>query len=121
MIAHIDGATRVCGKAQGYLGLPVKDETVIDKATGEKTNRMLTAWTPTPDELARLNAGANVILSILGTSPPPQLITVGPVPPPLVAYAFDEKDCPGHVSGSSSPKICFRCGCNIDSLRPPGD
>lgn len=79
MIAMIEGCTRVCGKSQGYLGLPVRDVIINDKVNGI-TRVMETAWTPTPDELERLNKGANVILRILGTSPPPQLIEVGPIP-----------------------------------------
>lgn len=109
MIAMIDGYTRVCGKSQGYLGLPVRDILINDKVNG-MTPAMETAWTPTPDELARLNAGANVILRILGSTPPPQLIEVGPVP---------EENCPGHVASKTNPKICAHCGVHIDSLRPP--
>lgn len=60
IIAHIEGATRICGKAQGYLGLPLRDELIRDTVNGEGTPAMVTAWTPTPDELAALNAGASV-------------------------------------------------------------
>lgn len=76
IIAMIKGATRVCGKAQGYLGLPVRDMVIIDKATGQETPAMHTAWTPTPDELDRLNKGANIIVSCLGTIPVPMMLTV---------------------------------------------
>lgn len=76
IIAMIKNATRVCGKAQGYLGLPIRDMIVIDKATGMQTSAMDTAWTPTPDELDRLNKGANIIVRILGVTPPPMLLTV---------------------------------------------
>ena len=31
MIAHIEGATRICGKAQGYLGLPLRDELISER------------------------------------------------------------------------------------------
>jgi hypothetical protein len=55
IIAHIEGATRICGKAQGYLGLPLRDELISDSVNGEATPAMVTAWTPTPDELAELN------------------------------------------------------------------
>lgn len=74
-IARITGTTRTIGKAQGYIGLPLRD-VVFD----DGTPAMLTAWTPTPDELAALNAGANVILTVLGTAHPPVLLTVG-IPP----------------------------------------
>lgn len=76
IIAMIKGATRICGKAQGYLGLPVRDMVIIDKATGQETPAMHTAWTPTPDELDRLNKGANIIVSSLGTIPVPMMLTV---------------------------------------------
>lgn len=111
MIAMIEGCTRVCGKSQGYLGLPVRDVIINDKVNGI-TRAMETAWTPTPDELERLNKGANVILRILGTSPPPQLIEVGPIP------MISENDCPGHVASVNDPKICGVCGVHIDELRP---
>lgn len=72
--AMIEGVTRVCGKAQGYLGLPVRDE------LSGTWPCMVTAWTPSPAELTALNAGASVNVLILGTSPPPMKVEVGPVP-----------------------------------------
>ena len=72
--AMIAGATRVCGKAQGYLGLPVRDE------LNGTFPCMITAWTPSPGELAAINAGASVHVMILGTAPPPMRVEVGPVP-----------------------------------------
>jgi hypothetical protein len=80
IIAHIEGATRICGKAQGYLGLPLRDEVIDDKVNGEGTPAMVTAWTPTPEELAALNAGACVHVRILGSVPPPMMVLVGPAP-----------------------------------------
>jgi hypothetical protein len=41
---------------------------------------MVTAWQPTPDELARLNAGASVHLRVLGTVHPPVMVGVGDLP-----------------------------------------
>ena len=38
------------------------------------------AWEPTPDELARLNAGAKVSLLVVGNIHPPVSISVGMVP-----------------------------------------
>lgn len=80
IIAHIEGATRICGKAQGYLGLPLRDELINDTVNGESTLAMVTAWTPTPEELAALNAGASVHVRILGTTPPPMMVLAGPAP-----------------------------------------
>lgn len=80
MVARIEGATRVCGKDQGYFGLPLRDEMVVDTAADTRCNSMTTAWLPTPEELVALNAGAAVHVLILGTMPPPMMVKVGPAP-----------------------------------------
>lgn len=80
IIGRIEGCTRVLGKSQGYLGLPLRDVTVHDTVNGPGTPAMETAWLPTPDELARLIAGAPVILRVLGTAHPPVMVEVGEVP-----------------------------------------
>ncbi|RUW55610.1 hypothetical protein EOA32_00905 [Mesorhizobium sp. M1A.F.Ca.ET.072.01.1.1] len=77
LIAHIEGCTRVCGKSQGYLGLPVRDETIIDKASGEVVNLMHTAWEPTPDEIEKIKNGAKIIVSVIGNNPQPIMLNVG--------------------------------------------
>ncbi len=79
-IAMIEGATRIIGKSQGYLGLPVRDEAICCTVGGDGTPCMVTAWQPTPDELARLNAGASVHLRLLGTAHPPVMVEVGEAP-----------------------------------------
>ena len=79
-ISRIANATRVIGKSQGYLRLPLRDELVNDTVNGPGTPSMVTAWEPTPDELERLNRGALVQLRILGTSHPPVMIDVGEAP-----------------------------------------
>lgn len=76
----IEGVTRICGKAQGYLGLPIRDEVINDPVNGAGTPQMVTSWEVFPDELERLKAGAPVILSILGRVPPPLLLQVGAAP-----------------------------------------
>jgi hypothetical protein len=80
IIARIKDATRVLGKAQGYLGLPIRDELRNTTVDGEQTPVMVTAWEPTPDELERLKKGAFVQLCILGTGHPPVMLEVGEVP-----------------------------------------
>lgn len=80
IIGHIHGCTRVLGKSQGYLGLPLRDVVIHDTVNGPETPAMETAWLPTPAELARLAAGAPVILRVLGTAHPPVMIDVGEVP-----------------------------------------
>ena len=75
IIKHVDEATRVIGKSQGFLGLPIRDQ--IDPLTGMP--EMISAWEPTPDELRRLNQGDSVQLAVLGNGHPPVKIEVGPV------------------------------------------
>lgn len=79
-IGRISGATRVLGQSQGYLGLPLRDVMVNSTVDGPETPAMETAWFPTPDEIVRINAGAPVILCVLGTAHPPVMISVGEVP-----------------------------------------
>lgn len=79
-IGRIKGATRVLGKSQGYLGLPVRDEVINDKVNGEGTPSMTTAWFPSPKELEALNAGAPVHVRLLGRGHPPIMVEVGEVP-----------------------------------------
>ena len=80
LIAAIEGVTRVIGKSQGYLGLPLRDEVIHCTVTGEGTPAMVSAWQPTPDELARLNAGASVHLRVIGIQHPPVMLEVGHPP-----------------------------------------
>ena len=78
-IIRIAGTTRTLGKAQGYLGLPLRDIVVDDPVNGPSP-AMETAWEPTPDELSMLNAGAPVILCILGSGHPPVVLRTGDLP-----------------------------------------
>jgi hypothetical protein len=80
IIARISGATRVIGKSQGYMGLPIRDEVRHTTVDGERTPVMVTAWEPTPDELERLSKGALVQLCVLGTGHPPVMLEVGEIP-----------------------------------------
>ena len=68
------------GKCQGYLGLPVRDVFLDTEVDGPASPCMETAWIPNTDELERLNAGASVVLRIMGTAHPPVLVEVGEVP-----------------------------------------
>lgn len=78
-IGRVSGATRVLGKLQGFRGLPIRDEKA-QAPIGATTNCMVSAWHPTPKELEALNAGAPVLVKILGTSHPPILVEVGQIP-----------------------------------------
>jgi hypothetical protein len=73
-IGRIERATRVLGKSQGYLGLPVRDEMFGEDPC------MTSAWLPTPAELEALNNGAAVHVKLLGTQHPPILVEVGEPP-----------------------------------------
>jgi len=75
IIKRIAGTTRTLGKSQGYLGLPIRDVSWIGGAPA-----MQSAWEPSPDEIAAINKGAPVILSVIGSGHPPVMITVGEVP-----------------------------------------
>lgn len=75
LMGRIPDHTSALGKSQGYLTLFIRERTLPGGFPV-----MDSAWTPTPDELARLNAGASVILSVVGTAHPPVMITVGEVP-----------------------------------------
>lgn len=79
-IGRVNGATRVLGKSQGYMGLPLRDEVVNCTVNGEQTPLMVTAWLPTPRELEALNAGAPVHVKIIGTAHPPIMVEVGQAP-----------------------------------------
>lgn len=79
-IGMIEGMTRVLGKSQGYLGLPLRDIVIDSTVTGPDTPAMETAWFPTPDEIAAINAGASIILRVLGRAHPPVMLMVGSEP-----------------------------------------
>lgn len=55
----------VIGEAQGYEGLP------ICRGTIDGVPFIETAWEPSPDELAALQRGKRVVVTILGTQHPP--------------------------------------------------
>jgi len=79
-IGRITGTTRVIGKSQGYLGLPLRDITIDCKVNGPDFPAMETAWLPTQEEIAAISSGAPIILRILGTVHPPVLVYVGDIP-----------------------------------------
>jgi hypothetical protein len=79
-IGRISGCTRVLGQRQGYLGLPLRDVAVNCAVCGPDTPAMETAWLPTPDEIARVVAGAPVILRVIGINHPPVMLEVGEAP-----------------------------------------
>lgn len=82
LIGHIEGATRELGKPASWddardgkcLTLPIRDE--VDGGVAQ----MVSAWMPTPDEIARIVAGAPIYLRVVGTAHPPVLLMVGETP-----------------------------------------
>ncbi len=75
-ILPIAGATRTIGASQGYLGLPLRDETITCAVNGPGTPCMVTEWRPTPEEIAALVAGGTVFLRLLGRAHPPVMLGV---------------------------------------------
>lgn len=71
------GCTRTLGEAQGYIPLPLRDEMIIDAATGLETPCMITTWQLSMDEKLRLMSGQPLVLRVLGTRWAPCLIYVG--------------------------------------------
>lgn len=63
------------GKSQGFKGLAVHFTTCDGDIPC-----LQTAWTPTPDEIARIVAGANIIVNLLTPQHPAILLEVGKVP-----------------------------------------
>lgn len=74
-ITRIEGCTRVIGESQGYVGLPLRDISIID-AEGE-TPAMESAWLPSDEEKVALAAGSPIVLRVLGRGHPPVSIYVG--------------------------------------------
>ena len=72
---RISNATRILAESQEeYFALAILDEEV------DGVNHMTSVWEPTPKELAQLNAGGAVRLTILGRVHPPVMITTQPAP-----------------------------------------
>jgi hypothetical protein len=78
---RIFGFSRLLGKPKDWndeegscSSLAIRD---IDTTSGPG---MESAWEPTPEELAKLNRGAPVILGVLGTVHPPVWLRVGEPP-----------------------------------------
>lgn len=72
--APIEGATRTLAEDQDeYLALQIRDEDFHGQPC------MTSAWRPTEAELAALNQGAAVALSILGNVHPPVMLHVAPM------------------------------------------
>jgi hypothetical protein len=71
----INNHTRVVGKSQGYIGLPLRDE-----LTADGIPVMLSCWFPSPAELQDIIDGAPILLMVMGTQHPPVIVGTGEVP-----------------------------------------
>jgi hypothetical protein len=82
--ARIEGFTREMAKDQPeFARLCIRDEPVVIEGWVTPFNAMVSAWEPTPQELALLNAGGKVYLRIVGSGHPPVAIWAEG-PPPVV-------------------------------------
>lgn len=88
-IGRIPGHTRIVGKLQGYLGMPIRDELINDSVNGAGTPSMLTAWLPMPNELTALELGGAIYVRILGNVHPPMMLAVGEAPQPAPASELE--------------------------------
>lgn len=73
----MEGWNRVVGERQGYIGLAIKDETVIDVTNNRTVNRMTTHWEGSAEEKMRFLEGKPLIISIFGDLHPPIKVEVG--------------------------------------------
>lgn len=72
---RISNATRILAETQDeYFALAIRDE------VHEGIPIMTSVWEPTPAELAMLNAGGAVRLTICGTVHPPVMLATQPAP-----------------------------------------
>jgi len=79
---RIEGCTDVLGAPPGWTpetsgpcrGLPIRTEMNGDQPC------MVSAWEPTPAEVAAIAAGAKVMLRVVGTGHPPVMLYVGDAP-----------------------------------------
>jgi hypothetical protein len=84
MIAgRIPGATRYLGAPVGWA--PESDGdcahlAIRDMLINDAVPSMHSVWEPTPEELVRLNQGAQVYLIVVGTVHPPVAMSVGSAP-----------------------------------------
>lgn len=122
-IGMIENHTRVCGKEQGYAGLPIRDETLqVDFGDDniQPVNQMTSAWLPTPDEITRIQNGAAIHVKIWGVTPAPMLVEVGEAPEhELTREEYDRLvDKAERQNGSNSDS---REQIKTDPAEQPGD
>lgn len=80
LIGRIHGATRYLGKPPDWddsKGVHCGSLAILDMEAANGDNVMVSAWLPTPDEVARIVAGKPVHLHVWGIGHPPVALTVG--------------------------------------------
>lgn len=80
IVGRVKGATKVLGKSQGFLGLPVREDTLLIDTDGSTHKVLVTAWEPTPAEIEKIVQGAPIHLILWGEGHPPVMLEVGDVP-----------------------------------------
>jgi hypothetical protein len=81
IIGRIAGATRELGKPANWNAErdgECGSLAILDVTAEGGHNVMMSAWYPTPDEVARIAAGEPVYLSIWGVMHPPVMLSVAP-------------------------------------------
>jgi hypothetical protein len=72
---RVSDATRILAEGQDeYYALAIRDEVI------NGVNYMTSVWEPTPKELADLELGGAVRLTIMGSVHPPVMVTTQPAP-----------------------------------------
>jgi hypothetical protein len=81
IIKRIENASRTFGAPHDWKNTdgPCQGLPVLDVVT-EEGLFMISAWEPTPEELAALNRGESIKLWVRGTVHPVVALSVGPVP-----------------------------------------
>lgn len=77
---RIEGATRYLGAPVGWKpneSGPCAHLPILDQPIGGNIPAMHSVWEPTPDEVARLSAGALVYLCVVGRNHPPVSLLAG--------------------------------------------
>lgn len=74
IIGHIEDATRVLSAPADSP--EVKPLAIRDVVYSDGTRGVMSAWQPTPEEVAAIQAGEPVYLCIFGTTMPPAFVGV---------------------------------------------
>ena len=75
-IGMIKNATAIIGRSQGYQGLPILAEIIIDPATGKEAPQFTSEWIPSPEDILAIMGGAPIRVKCLNAQPP-ILVEVG--------------------------------------------